>query len=85
MQDARAAERKKLAILQAAGYRYDIDSQLYVNRSAKKAFSVPFIDDNSVDDIARMIQEQSTAPEWRFFFVQEPSVTVREQLVNMLS
>ncbi|MGH9619535.1 MAG: hypothetical protein ACRD45_07465 [Bryobacteraceae bacterium] len=81
--ETRAAD-KKLQILKAGGYRYSFDRQLYFNRAAKKAFSVQFIEDNSEDDIARLIRQESSNPEWRFFFNTTPSAAVERELASVL-
>lgn len=80
----RIADDQKLEILRSGGYRYDFDRALYVNRKAKKAFSVEFIEDNSPDDLAQLVGGESFGSDWHFFFNTEPSSAVKQQLANML-
>ncbi len=83
METARVADRKQ-EILNAGGYRYSFDRQLYFNRSAKKAFSVEFIEDNSEDEISRLIRDESPNAGWRFFFNTKPSSAVERELSGAL-
>lgn len=50
---------KKSEMLFAANYRYDFDRDLYVNREARKAFSLEFVDDHSEETVRRAIQERN--------------------------
>ncbi|MBV8897509.1 MAG: hypothetical protein JO051_13435 [Acidobacteriaceae bacterium] len=83
METTRLPDRK-LEILRSAGYRYNFDRQLYINRAAKKAFSVAFVDDNSEHDIAKLVRDRSSDREWRFFFNEGPSPAVAQELSKML-
>lgn len=83
METTRVANKKQ-QLLKGEGYRYSFDRQVYFNRNAKKAFSVEFIEDNSEDDIAQLIRDDSPNPGWRFFFNREPSAAVRQELANVL-
>lgn len=83
MRTTRVADRKQ-QILNAGGYRYSFDRQLYFNRGAKKAFSVEFIEDHSEDVIKQLIRELPANPEWRFFFNTEPSAAVERELAAVL-
>lgn len=74
----------KQEILESAGYRYSFDRELYVNRTAKKAFSVEFVEDNSEDELRQRIEQEPTA-DWQFFFNKPPSDGVKRELVKVLS
>ena len=74
----------KLDILRAANYVYSFDRELYFNRSARKAFSFPFLDDHGEDELARCIQESSADQGWKFYFNFPPSDKERRELEHML-
>lgn len=75
----------KEQILQDAGYTYNFDRELYLNRKAKKAFSVKFVEDRSEEEIQSCIREDTDRDkEWHFFFVDPPSDIVKRQLANVL-
>jgi hypothetical protein len=75
----------KMDILRAANYTFNFDRQLYFNRNAKKAFSFPFLDDHSVDEILHSINECTDGSEWKFYFNFPPSERVKRELASMLS
>jgi hypothetical protein len=58
----------KQHILDTAGYVYNIDHQVYFNRSTKKIFSVDFLEDHDGSEIEQRINEKTNAREWRFYF-----------------
>jgi hypothetical protein len=70
----------KKRLLEDAHYRYDFDRRLYVNRKAKKAFSVQFIDDNDETELKDRISQPTDGIQWQFYFNNEPSESVRRQL-----
>ena len=49
----------KKDILLKAGYTYNFDRDLYINRAAKKAFSLEFVDDKPEEELAQRVQENS--------------------------
>ena len=70
-------------ILEDAGYRYSFDRAVYVNRKAKKAFSIEFVEDNTDEEIkARM--NQTNNGRWQFYFNSEPSESVKSELERIL-
>jgi len=75
---------KKSEMLFAANYRYDFDRDLYVNREAKKAFSLEFVDDNSEEAVRRAIQEETHGNAWHFYFNDKPSEGVLRILEEYL-
>jgi hypothetical protein len=75
----------KMDILREANYTYHFDQELYFNRTAKKAFSFPFIDDHSERDLARYIGEGIEGSGWKFYFNFQPSERVKRELESMLS
>jgi hypothetical protein len=74
----------KKDILLQAGYRYNFDRDLYVNRDARKAFSLEFVDDASEEELARRIRENGDGSGWRFYFNAVPSEGVRRELERVL-
>ena len=74
----------KSKILEEAGYVYNFDRQAYVNRKAKKVFSVEFVEDHGEEEIKRRISEPTQTGEWRFYFNSEPSGAVRRELESVL-
>jgi hypothetical protein len=74
----------KKDVLREANYAYNFDREIYFNRAARKAFSVPFIDDNPEEVLARCINEGETGNGWRFYFNSEPSESVKTELESVL-
>jgi hypothetical protein len=75
----------KEQILENAGYSYNFDRELYLNRKTKKAFSVRFVEDRSEEEIQSCIREDTNGDkEWHFFFIDPPSDTVKRQLASVL-
>ena len=74
----------KSQILENAGYSYSFDRQLYINRQAKKVFSVEFVEDHGEQELRQSISEETPAGEWRFYFNSEPSVAVKRELTGVL-
>lgn len=75
---------KKSEMLFAANYRYDFDRDLFVNREAKKAFSLEFVDDKPEEMVCAGIQAPTTGRGWTFYFNTLPSEGMRKQLENDL-
>ena len=71
---------KKSEMLFAANYRYNFDRDLFVNRQAKKAFSIEFVDDKPAAAVSKGIEETTDGRAWRFYFNHEPSEGVRRRL-----
>lgn len=71
---------KKSELLFAANYRYNFDRDLYVNRNAKKAFSIEFVDDHREDEVRQGIEEATDGKSWKFYFNHPPSEGVRRLL-----
>jgi hypothetical protein len=74
----------KTDILDDAGYAYNFDRELYINRKAKKAFSVEFVQDHREDQLLEKINEHSGEPHWTFYFNREPSEAVKHELECVL-
>jgi hypothetical protein len=75
----------KRQILEDAGYAYSFDRSIYINRDARKAFSVVFIQDHSAADLLARINAPKPPPgEWCFYFNSEPSEAVKRELATLL-
>ena len=75
---------RKERVLRDAGYKYYFDRALYLNRKTKKAFSIEFVEDKPADELEQKIAEDTTGPGWHFFFTQEPSDAVQQELSRAL-
>ena len=74
----------KRQILEEAEYAYDFKRMTYVNRGAKKVFSVEFVEDHSEGELQRCISEHTEGREWRFYFNSPPSEAVKRELERVL-
>jgi hypothetical protein len=71
-------------LLKEAGYTYRPDRELYINREARKAFSIDFLEEKSPYEITKKIHEVTPGNEWTFIFTIEPSDSVKRELARML-
>ena len=72
-------------LLEDAGYYYNFDRALYVNRPAKKAFSIEFVEDHSNEQIEACIRDSANGGAWKFYFNSDPADYVRHELERILS
>ena len=70
-------------ILEDAGYRYSFDRAVSVNRHARKAFSIEFVEDHTDEQIKARIDEH-TGNGWKFYFNSDPSDSVKCELERVL-
>jgi hypothetical protein len=82
--DLQADIRKSQTLLDA-GYRYDRERELYVNRKTRTAFSIDFVEETDEQEIERRLLLPAAVDGWRFHFVNGPSVAVRKELELLLS
>jgi hypothetical protein len=76
----------KRQILEDSGYAYSFDRMIYINRDARKAFSLEFIDDHSEGELESRINEPAPpAGEWHFYFNSDPSEAVKRELSALLA
>jgi hypothetical protein len=76
----------KKQILEDAGYAYSFDRLSYINRKARKVFSIEFVQDNSEEKIKARINEPAPPPgEWRFYFNAEPSEGVKREFLRSIA
>ncbi len=76
------AEKEQL--LRKAGYSYEPDREVYINRKARKVFSIDFLEDHDAKAIASKIREATLGAEWIFIFNNIPSESVKRELAKML-
>ncbi len=74
----------KSKILEDAGYVYNFDRQAYVNRTAKKIFSIEFVEDHGDEELQNRIREDKRGSGWQFYFNSEPSEAVKRELESVL-
>jgi hypothetical protein len=74
----------KMRILEDAGYAFSFPRTIYVNRQAKKVFSVEFVEDHDDEEIKRRINENTQGGKWRFYFNSPPSDAVKRELESVL-
>jgi hypothetical protein len=72
-------------ILQDAGYAYNFDRMVYFNPTAKKVFSVEFVEDHTDSDLQKCIREETNGADWRFYFNSPPPEAVKRELENVLA
>lgn len=77
-------KKDKKDILWKANYRYDFDRDLFINRAAKKAFSLEFVDDKPESELMRRIKEKTARNGWTFYFNSPPSGGVKRELERVL-
>jgi len=74
----------KQQILDDAGFSYNFDRKIYLNRKTKKIFSVEFVQDNDEKTLEDRIREHTDGKKWRFYFNKMPPETVRRQIEAVL-
>lgn len=60
-------QNEKTHLLDTAGYVYNLDRMMYINREAKKAFSYEFVDDNPESEIESRMQEPRREEGWQIY------------------
>ncbi len=74
----------KQQILDDAGFSYNFDREIYINRKTRKVFSVEFVEDHDERTLEACIREDTGANGWRFYFNAEPSDPVKRNLEAVL-
>jgi len=77
-------QAEKTQLLDSAGYAYNFDRMMYINRQARKAFSVEYVDDHQEAEIASRIQEPNDEHDWRFYTSLPMSEGTRKELKRVL-
>jgi hypothetical protein len=73
----------KEELLENSGYRYHFDRMIYINRAARRAFSLEFVEDHSQQEIQKLLETPATN-EWGFHFNEPPSDRVKRELAEAL-
>lgn len=74
----------KKDILWEANYRYDFDRDLFINREARKAFSLEFVSDKTEQELRQRIEERTARNGWTFYFNSPPSSGAMRELERAL-
>lgn len=77
----------KTQILEDGGYVYNFDREVYVNRQARKVFSLEFVTDHTEEVLAARLEEPATPTangNWHFYFNDPPSDGVKRALSAIL-
>jgi hypothetical protein len=75
----------KQQILEDAGYFYSFDRMIYVNRDARKVFSIEYIQDHNESELKAKIEKPgSENGDWSFYFSKDPSDAVKRDLSAIL-
>jgi len=75
----------KAQLLTDEGYLFNFDRVIYINRAARKVFSVEFVQDHDEAELeAAMHAPSLPSGEWQFFFNKAPSDTVKRDLSGVL-
>jgi hypothetical protein len=53
----------KEELLENSGYRYHFDRMMYINRAARRAFSLEFVEDHSQQEIRRLLETPAASQE----------------------
>jgi hypothetical protein len=59
--------------LRQAGFRYNFNRMSYINRAARKVFSVEAVEDHSEEWLLERIRERNDSGDWQFYFNDPPS------------
>ena len=70
--------------LEAAGFVYNFERDIYVNRQTKKRISVEFLEDHEALVIGKCIEEDVAGEDWKFYFNATPAASVVRQLESVL-
>jgi hypothetical protein len=82
--DARMSELLDIErLLESSGYRYHFARMHFVNRAAKRVFSIEFVESHSLQEFQKLLETPATN-EWTFYFNEPPSDWVRGELIRIL-
>jgi hypothetical protein len=75
---------EKEELLENSGYRYHFERMIYVKQTARRAFSIQFVEDHSHKEIQRLINEAAATNNWVFHFREQPSDRSKRELAEEL-
>jgi hypothetical protein len=78
-------EERKKRILEDAGFAYSFDRLSYINRQARKVFSIEFVQDNDEAEIRARIGRPTPAGEWEFNFNSKPTDSVKREFLRSIA
>jgi hypothetical protein len=73
----------KADLLKRSGYRYHFERMIYRNRETKRAFSIEFVEDHSLQEIQNLLEAPATN-DWVFHFNQPPPEEIKKELAEAL-
>lgn len=73
----------KEELLENSGYRYHFERMIYFNRAVRRAFSLEFVEDRSLQEIRKLLDTPATN-DWVFHFNEPPSDRVKRDLAEAL-
>ncbi len=74
----------KERLLEHAGYRYHFDRMIYFNRNSRRAFSLEFVEDHSLQEIQDFLCQAAPVQGWILHFNDAPSERVQRELIEAL-
>lgn len=82
--DARMSELLDIErLLETHGYRYHLARMCYFSRTAKRAFSIEFVEEHSLQEIQTLVETPSTN-DWIFHFTKPASNWSKQELARAL-
>jgi microcompartment protein CcmK/EutM len=66
------AVASKEKILGEAGYVYNFERMVYLNRKTKKVLIAEFVEDHNEDCLQECLAQDSNGAGWRFYFNRPP-------------
>jgi len=78
MTSVRAA---KESLLRDAGFTYNFDRLIYLNRARRKAFSIEWLEDHSEQELRASIAAPNGSDKWQIFFNEKPSDNVLREFL----
>jgi len=76
---------EKKQILEAAGYWFNFERGLYLNRKERKAMSIEFFEDSDEERLREALATPAPSEgDWDFIFNTAPTPSIRRQLVSLL-
>ncbi len=74
----------KVQLLETAGFKYNFDRMMFINRQDKRAFSIEFVDDKPETEIELKISEPKAKAEWEFYTNSPMSEGMKRELERVL-
>jgi hypothetical protein len=78
-------ETNKEPILKSAKYVYNFDRMAYYNRSARKVFSVEWVEDHTYEELRRAIEEPNPSNEWQLYADPRPAQRVINEFLSEIN